>query len=181
MEENWKTLKYHNKIYYNYEVSTYGNIRSKTIKKNRLFNLDHNGYACTTIYCGINNGKKINKNIKVHIAVASTFIENSKNKPTVNHKDGNKINNFVENLEWATQAEQAEHAANILGYKQLYSDIMKNNFSKQIVQYTKENKFVKLWSSTREVERTLGFRHENIASCARGIRRSAYGYIWKYF
>lgn len=180
MKEIWKTLKYHDVIYNNYEISTFGNIRHKDNKRNRAFDIDNGGYYRATIHICYINGKKIQKTIKPHIAVASTFIENFENKPTVNHKDGNKLNNCVYNLEWATQLEQSEHASNVLGYKQLYSDTMKNNFSKKVAQYTKNNELVKVWNSTREVEYTFGFRHENIASCARGKRKSAYGYIWKY-
>lgn len=180
MEEIWKTLKYHDDIYNNYEVSTFGNIRHRKNKKNRIFSISKNGYCRLAICLGYINGKKVQKEIKPHISVASTFIDNPEGKCTVNHIDGNKYNNCVDNLEWATQYEQAQHATNILGYRQVYSDTMRNTFSKKIAQYNKNNELMKIWNSTREVEYTLGFRHENVAACARGKRKAAYGYSWKY-
>jgi hypothetical protein len=180
MGEIWKTLKYHDTIYNNYEVSTFGNIRHKLNKNNRSLWLGADGYYRIAIHICYINGKKKLKTIKLHIAVASTFIDNPERKCTVNHIDGNKHNNCVDNLEWATQYEQAQHATNILGYRQVYSDTMRNTFSKKIAQYNKNNELVKIWNSTREVEYTLGFRHENVSACARGNRKTAYGYIWKY-
>lgn len=180
MKEIWKTLKYHDEVYGNYEVSTLGNIRHKSNKSNRLFQVGKDGYYRIVIHICYANGKKKQKAIKPHIAVASTFIDNPEEKRTVNHIDGNKQNNCVDNLEWATQYEQAQHASNTLGYRQVYSDTMRKTFSKKIAQYNQNNELVKIWNSTREVEYTLGFRHENIASCARGKRKTAYGYSWKY-
>lgn len=67
------------------------------------------GYLQVTLY----QGNKRAKTIVVHRLVATAFISNPENKPTVNHIDGNKKNNCVDNLEWATYAEQQEHVTRI--------------------------------------------------------------------
>lgn len=67
--------------------------------------IDHKGYFIIGLR---KNGKQ--KMFKVHRLVAMAFIENPENKPQVNHKDTNKKNNHVDNLEWATSAENMQHA-----------------------------------------------------------------------
>lgn len=63
---------------------------------------------CGYEYVCLFNGKR--KNIYVHRLVAIAFIKNTDDKPAVNHKDGNKLNNRVENLEWVTNSENKIHA-----------------------------------------------------------------------
>ena len=89
----------------NYEVSNIGFVRNITY--NRLLEGSHDsrGYKIVSIYIG----KKLHSK-KVHRLVAQAFIPNPENKPTVNHKDGNKNNNAVSNLEWATHQENIDHA-----------------------------------------------------------------------
>lgn len=83
-----------------------------------------NGYYHIELY---NNG--IRKNFLVHRLVAKVFVPNPKNKPQVNHKDGNKINNCKSNLEWATSSENMRHA-----YPKLLEGIQNR---------TKKNKFIR--------------------------------------
>lgn len=90
-----------------YLVDEAGNVWS--VRKNRVLlgKTDRYGYKVVLLCV-----KGQRKHITVHRIVALTFIENPDNKPTVNHKDGNKQNNCVDNLEWATFQENTKHSYN---------------------------------------------------------------------
>ena len=100
----------------------------------------------------------------VHRLVAFAFIENTFNKPQVNHKDGNKLNNNVTNLEWNTRSENQTHRYDILkkGVKSisLYKDGIIYNFD-----------------SLREASHITGIDTGNISKLLNGIRSSVKGYI----
>jgi hypothetical protein len=100
MEEIWKTID----DFPNYEVSTFGNVKNKTTNKILKLQKTNSGYY----RCGLTHNCKT-KHITIHRIVAKTFIQNPENKPTVNHKDRNRINNKLDNLEWATSKEQNLH------------------------------------------------------------------------
>lgn len=98
-----------------YKVSNTGKVLS--IKSNKILSLNRitkDGYN----YVALSKNNKA-KEFKIHRLVAIHFIPNTKNKPTVNHIDGNKQNNSVENLEWATREENMQHAYD-LGLKEMH-------------------------------------------------------------
>lgn len=99
--ETWVKLCGYNDIH---EISNFGRIRngSKVLKPYL-----NNGYLKVTLYKG---SKRCD--VQVHRLVALHFIDNEFNKPYVNHKDGDKTNNVVENLEWVTKSENTQHAYN---------------------------------------------------------------------
>jgi hypothetical protein len=100
--EIWKDIKDYEGIY---EISAQGHVRRKSsglIHKKRL---NKDGYVKATL---TKNGKA--KDFRVHRLVAEAFIPNPEDKPTVNHKDGIKTANFIDNLEWATRSEQTQHS-----------------------------------------------------------------------
>ena len=88
-----------------FEVSTFGRIRNAKTKRVYALHPGANGYLqiCTSI-CGRN------KNIRIHRCVAETFINNPDNYDIVNHLDGNKQNNRVDNLEWCSRKMNYAHA-----------------------------------------------------------------------
>lgn len=112
MEEIWKEIK----DYPNYEVSNFGRVRtlkyfSNVTKKyyDRILVLKQK-----TSYCGYNHVGLSNKDGRktkvVHKLVAKAFIPNPNNLREINHKDGNKQNNSVTNLEWCSRSDNIKHA-----------------------------------------------------------------------
>ena len=114
MKEIWKDIKNYEG---RYQISNFGNVRSVTrtvLKrgkyatiKGRVLSLNYksNGY----VYIELSKNSK-KKTFRVHRLVAEAFLENKDSKKQVNHKDLNKNNNIVDNLEWSTQSENMNHA-----------------------------------------------------------------------
>ena len=114
--EEWKDVEGYEGYY---QASNLGRIKSISRKrynknggkpgvlKERILKQTKNGdgYYCVKLY---KNGKS--KSIKIHRIIADTFINNLKNDPEVNHKDGVKTNNKTSNLEWVTSKENVNHA-----------------------------------------------------------------------
>lgn len=87
-----------------YEVSINGEIRNTDTKNLIKGSVTRSGYKMVALFV---NGRKSNK--QVHRLVALSFIPNAENKPQVNHKDKNKLNNCLDNLEWVTAKENMKH------------------------------------------------------------------------
>jgi DNA-binding XRE family transcriptional regulator len=103
--EIWKDIEDYGGVY---KISSNGQVKSFNKKwKPRILKprIRGKGYLSVVL---TKDGKE--KSHSVHRLVAKTFIKNQKNKPQVNHKNGNKLNNDVKNLEWCTNKENMEHA-----------------------------------------------------------------------
>jgi hypothetical protein len=100
--EEWKAIAECNGIYY---ISNHGRVKSFKYGKERILKPYLTGVPGNQYF-----SVEVNKKIKVHRLVAVAFIENPHNKPQVNHKDGNKLNNDIDNLEWVTHQENQQHA-----------------------------------------------------------------------
>jgi hypothetical protein len=112
-----------------------------------------------------------NRTYALHRLIALAFIENPQNKEQVNHIDGNKINNRVDNLEWVTNSENQLHKFHIgLG----------NNFSRKIKQYDLEWNFIKEFNSIVIASKELNIGKTNILGVLKLRRKTAGGFIWKY-
>lgn len=156
--EKWKVIP----DYSDYEISTYGNVRS--LKNNAITPLSQattiHGYKTVMLY----NGKR--KNITIHRLMAFTFIPNPENKATVNHIDGNKLNNSIENLEWATYKENQNHAfkngLNEGGWKGKFGE---NHSKSKAVEFVDKNgNIIYSFGSARMAERETGHKNATISA-----------------
>ena len=124
-----------------------------------------NGYLVVNIH---KNGKS--NVIPVHRLVAEAFIPNDNGLPTVNHIDGNKQNNSVENLEWASFSDNNKHA---LTHK------LRKARGVDIIQFSGEGKKIGYFKSVCEASRITGINRSMISHCVNHRAKSAGGYMWK--
>ena len=153
-EEIWCPVKNYESLY---EVSDQGRVKSIGYGKERILKPSRNncGYL-QVVLC--KNGEK--KMCCVHRLVAQTFIPNPQNLPQVNHKDEDKDNNSVQNLEWCDQKYNNNYGT--------HNQRMAEKKSKPVIQYTKSGEFVKEWPSTIDVQRNLNYSQGNISNCCTG-------------
>lgn len=166
--EVWKDIKGYEGLY---QVSNLGNVRSLNfnhIGEIRVLKpiLNRYGYLFVNL---CHEGKV--KTLKIHRIVASAFLENPGNLPQVNHKDEDKKNNRVENLEWCDARYNSNYGTR--------NERVAKSLSKRVLQFTKEGEFVKEWPSIHEAGRN-GFNQGHVWSCCIGKRKSANGYNWRY-
>lgn len=110
------------------------------------------------------------KTIAAHRLVAIIYIPNPKNYPQVNHKDGNRLNNRVENLEWCTSSQNNQHA----------HDTGINPFGRPIIQLDLDKREINRFINVATAARILGRDRGTIDDALKGKRKSALGYYWKY-
>ena len=115
---------------------------------------------------------------KVHRLVAQAFLPNPDKKPEVNHRNGIKHDNRVENLEWTTPSENFRHAIRTGLF--VHPSGAKHYLSKPTLQFTKEMVLVAEWPNANMAAKSLGVGRGNIFSCIKGKSSTAYGFIWKY-
>lgn len=163
-----------------YFISDKGEVFSKKQGVEKIRKLHDNGFGYLIVDLR-KDGKKYNK--KVHRLVAEAFIPNPENKPEVNHKNGNRKDNRVENLEWVTSKENTIHAWKYLNKKPSFSMLgktgIKNSLSKIVLQI-KKGKIIKKYYGTHEAERKTGIKSQSISACCRGKQKTAGKFEWKY-
>lgn len=187
MGEIWMPIKGYEGYY---EVSNYGRIKSLGrwvsrlvrggfYKKERIVNKAANSSGYYELRFSVDKNKS--KTNMIHRVVASHFLPNPENKPEVNHIDGNKTNNSVENLEWATRSENQYHAY-ATGLKKPAKSTRPGKWhggSKPIIQTLPDGREVK-WESIRMAAANLGLSSGNISGACRGKLKRCYGFKWRY-
>lgn len=176
MKEIWKTIPGYEGYY---EASTRGRVRSLDRIVNNLNKTDNRkqkiikphlagrGYLELLLS---KDGAKQHK--LVHRLIAETFLPNPNMLPQVNHKDENKTNNCIENLEWCT-------AKYNMNYGTIKEQLGKNK-RKPVLQLSKNGDIINTFNSLTEAAKLTGVCCRNICSVCFGKRVTAGGYKWKY-
>ena len=149
----------------NIEVSNHGRVRKKT------------GY----IYYGAKSSggyrtTPINPKTKgkVHRLVAKLFLPNPENLPVVNHKDGAKANNHVDNLEWMTHQDNCLHATRTGLNKRT------KKLGKRVIQYTLEGIEIAKYNSLHDAHKTTGINRSSISKVCHGYLQKTNGFVFKF-
>lgn len=167
--EEWRQIR----GFPDYLVSNYG--RVKSLSRNYKYGShediilktnDRRGYRGVTLF---RDGARYYKS--VHRLVAEAFIPNPDKLPLVNHKDENKSNNRVDNLEWCTRLYNANYGSS----RQKISD----RVSSKVGQYTKDGVLVAVWDSMTLASKNVGACLSEISKSCKDNRYSAGGYKWR--
>ena len=162
IKEVWKDCKGYEGLY---QVSNLG--RMWSVKGQRYFtgSVNNRGYYATTLTA--KNGKR--KTEMIHRLVALAFLDNPNNYPQINHKDENKLNNCVDNLEWC----DAKYNIN---YGTRNARVAKTQSKKIRCVETGI-----IYDSIKEAEEQLGLSHGQITKVCQGKKKTTGGYHWEYY
>ena len=175
MEEIWKDVKGYEGLY---QVSNFGNVKSLIRNKILRLSNSHNGYRLVSLQ---------RKTFRVHRLVAEAFLDNTEKLPFVNHKDENKQNNNVDNLEWCTASYNLNYgdrnnkvAKKVSIWRKKKGSDYSPRKRKRVAQYTLDDKFVKEFRSINEASRETNSSIGTIYKCCVGTSKTCNGYKWKF-
>jgi hypothetical protein len=162
-----------------YEVSNLGNVKSTVRVKERVLKQVPTSVGYYQV--NLSDGNKFTC-YHTHRLVAKAFIQNPENKRQVNHKDGNKQNNTLSNLEWVTPSENGKHS-----YRLGLSNAWQKNqtgantpTAKSVLQLDMQDNIIKEWECGLDAVRALGCDSSGISRCCNGILKKHYGYRWRF-
>lgn len=147
-----------------YAITSCGKVWSYRRKIFLKPQVDKDGYQIVGLH---KNGEV--KNCKIHRLVAEAYLPNPENLPQVNHKDENKVNNCLQNLEWCDSKYNINYGTR--------KDKVASSIKKPILQYDLDGNFIREWLSATDVGKEF---RKGISKCLTGRQKTAYGYIWKY-
>lgn len=174
--------------YPSYMINRKGEVRSlltnKILRPAKL----KTGYMCVALR---KNGES--KTVRVHRLLAKAFIPNPDNKPHVDHINGVRDDNRLENLRWCTNQEnqsfelaRLNNSKALTGRKQSPEAVAKRaktlqkSIGKKVNQYTLDGEFVASYNSFNEARRLTGVWDASVRSCCIGRFKQAGGYIWRF-
>ena len=155
----FKQIKGHNSAYL---VGNDGTIFNQKTKKFLKTVKNERGYLHVTLCYGEK------RDYLVHRLVAQAFLENPNDLPEMNHKDEDKENNHVDNLEWCTKQ-----------YNTTYGERTKSR-NTPVIQRDKDGALVKCWDSMKDAGEALNLKYQGISRVCRHKRKTCGGFVWEY-
>lgn len=194
--EEWKFIS----ISPRWSVSNLGRIRNNATGRILKCHINNKGYVIVTIRA---RGIGLCKSVKMHRLVAEAFIPNPEDKPQVNHIDGNKTNNNVNNLEWCTNSENQLHAFRVLDSTERRKAIAERNKSRVWTEEQRRKLSAslkgkhlgadsynarsvirlednKIYGSISEASKDVNISQSSISMVCLGRQKTASGYHWAY-
>lgn len=166
-KEIWKDVGGYEGLYM---VSNLGRVKSFHRKEEHILSPGFDRYGYRQV--GLSKDGK-NKRSRIHRLVALAFIENPLNKSDVNHKDSDRSNNTLANLEWNTSSENSRHSHRT-------GSAIPDYAHRYVFVYDKDDNFVKGFSSVKSACRWLGVSLMSLNGCCNGLVKELKGYRTMY-
>ena len=162
----------------NYYITDSGDVYSRSYKQTgRIKKIQQ--YKNWKGYMSVALSNHTGRTQMVHRLIAQAFIPNPENKPQINHKNGIKTDNRIENLEWVTALENIRHSIEVLHRTRNIDGTRKRNKRTQKILQIKDGKIVAEYWGANEAQRATGVYATNIIACCKGKLKQSGGYQWK--
>lgn len=160
--EKWEPIKDTSGVY---SVSTFGRVRNNKTGRMMQQQESHNGYLRVNLSVG-----EKRRYFPVHRLVGTAFIANPKNLPQINHKDENRKNNAVENLEWCTSSYNCSYGGRV--------EKLKKKIGYRVRKYTESGELICEYLSINDAVKDIGGEWHGIRDAC-GKNRTYHGFLWE--